>query len=262
MTDFFDHGQELNTQSDVPLYLQLLDIFKKKIASGQLQPGDILPSELELCSVLSVSRTTVRQTFAALETEGLVERKRGRGTFVSYPKLTRRLSTLYSFSAEMEKMGFDHESETLDFETIRPGPDLMKRLKLENGEQVFKMVRLRKANGEPLMIETVFVPVKICPTLSKNVLDSHSLYSTISQYAGHRPLKAIETYEVTTIDKNEAAVLKTRAGSGAFFVQRISENDAGEVFELVLMLVRGDRCKYEVELKRDNVTFSRRLDEE
>ncbi len=253
---------KLDVTSDVPLYYQLVVIIKQTITSGGLKPGDLLPSEMELCEKLSISRTTVRQAFAALESEGLVLRQRGKGTFVSEPKLKRSLNTLYSFSAEMDLLGFSSESETLAFEVIDPTQDLIGRLRLKTDEKIFKMVRLRKANGQPLMLETVFVPMRICPQLTRNDIDNHSLYKSISEYTGHKPLRAIETYEATIIDRNEAALLDTRAGSCAFFVQRISENEAGEIFELALMLVRGDRCKYEVELKRDNVSILRRLDAE
>ena len=69
----------------------------------------------------------------------------------------------------------------------------------------------------------------------------------------------MESYEATVIDKNEAELLHTRPGSGAFFVQRISENEAGDIFELALILVRGDRCRYEIELEPDNVSVQRKF---
>jgi hypothetical protein len=97
-------------------------------------------------------------------------------------------------------LGFSSESETLAFEEIDPTQDLIGRLRLKADEKVFKMVRLRKTNGQPLMLETVFVPVRICPQLTKNDIDKHSLYKTISKYTGHKPLRAIETYEATIID--------------------------------------------------------------
>lgn len=250
---------ELNTDSQVPLYYQLVVIIKRYITSGVLKPGDLLPSELELCEKLNISRSTVRQAFAALETEGLVLRQRGKGTFVSTPKLKRSLNNLYSFTAEMNELGLTPESETLAFERIYPTGDLIARLRLKSTDYVFKMVRLRKADGEPLMLETIFVPEKFCPGLTKEMISSHSLYQTIEHASGAKPARAVESYETTIIDKNEAALLHTRPGSCAFFVQRISENEAGDVFELALILVRGDRCKYEVELQPNAVSIQRKF---
>lgn len=251
---------ELDVQSQVPLYYQLVVIIKRCINAGILLPGDLLPSELELCEKFAISRSTVRQAFSALESEGLVLRQRGKGTFVSKPKLRRSLNNLYSFSAEMRGLGLSPESRILDFETILPTPDLVGRLRIASDEPVFKIVRLRYADAEPLMIETVFIPRKICPELSEELLASHSLYQTIREKSGMKVTHAVESYEATIMDKNEAELLHAKPGSCAFFVQRLSENDAGEIFELALILVRGDRCRYEVELKPDNVSILRRFD--
>lgn len=254
--------RELNANSGVPLYYQLMVIIKRYVMSGTLKPGDLLPTEMQLCRELGISRTTVRQAFSALEAEGLVVRHQGKGTFVSEPKYKRSLNTLYSFSAEMKKLGYDPQSQTLSFEIVLPPEDIKRQLKLQDGENTYKLVRLRKAGGEPLMLETVYVPVRLCPDLTKEYLDYHSLYEKLGEATGHRPVMATETYEAAILDKNEAEILGSKAGNCAFFVQRISKNEAGDLFEVAIMLVRGDRCKYEVELKRDNVSFLSRFDED
>ena len=73
----------LSLDSDIPLYAQLVGIIKRSISTGALPVGALLPSEAELCRCLSISRNTVRQAIGELEEEGLVVRKRGRGTFVA-----------------------------------------------------------------------------------------------------------------------------------------------------------------------------------
>ena len=78
---------KLSLDSDVPLYNQLVAIIKRHISAGILVPGDLLPSESELCKALSISRSTVRQAIGALESEGLVVRRQGKGTFVAEPKV-------------------------------------------------------------------------------------------------------------------------------------------------------------------------------
>ena len=77
----------LSLDSDIPLYAQLVGIIKRSISTGALPVGALLPSEAELCRCLSISRNTVRQAIGELEDEGLVVRKRGRGTFVADPDL-------------------------------------------------------------------------------------------------------------------------------------------------------------------------------
>ncbi len=251
---------DLDYYSQIPLYQQLITIIKRSVDSGALKEGDMLPAEMELCDKYSISRSTVRQAFAALEQEGIIARYRGKGTFVTSPKLKRTLKNLYSFSAEMSLLGLSSSSELMSFETIKAEGDLTQRMGLKEGEDVFKFVRLRRVNGEPLMLETDFVPTRLCPQLSKDVLKDKPLYSTLENVSGLKPVRAVESYDVTTIDANEAELLNTRTGSSAFFVQRISEDADGVVFEMAIMLVRGDRCRYEVELKGENISFLRKID--
>ena len=74
---------KLSLSSNIPLYAQLVGIIKREISSGALKIGDLLPSEAELCRALDISRNTARQAIGELEDEGLVVRKRGKGTFVA-----------------------------------------------------------------------------------------------------------------------------------------------------------------------------------
>ena len=80
----------LSLSSNIPLYAQLVGIIKREISSGALKIGDLLPSEAELCRALDISRNTARQAIGELEDEGLVVRKRGKGTFVADPNSNRR----------------------------------------------------------------------------------------------------------------------------------------------------------------------------
>ena len=86
---------KLSMDSDIPLYSQLVSIIKRNISAGTLEPGALLPSEAELCRTFDVSRSTVRQAIGALESEGLVVRKQGRGTLWPSPRCAAapRMST-------------------------------------------------------------------------------------------------------------------------------------------------------------------------
>lgn len=103
----------IDENSQVPLYYQLILNIKRCITGGLLKPGEILPSEAEICDVYQVSRSTVRQAFGELEAEGIVIRKRGKGTFISLPKLRRKLDSLYSFSNDMLAQGIKPESKMI-----------------------------------------------------------------------------------------------------------------------------------------------------
>ena len=95
---------ELSLDSDIPLYSQIVNIVKRNLSAGMLAAGELLPSEAELCRAYNVSRSTVRQAIGILETDGLVVRKQGRGTFVAAPKVRRRTENVYSFTSEISEL--------------------------------------------------------------------------------------------------------------------------------------------------------------
>ena len=134
----------LSLDSDIPLYSQLVSIVKRNISAGTLSTGDLLPSESELCKCFDLSRSTVRQAIGALESEGLVVRKQGRGTFVAEPKVRRRTENVYSFTSEISSMGLTPSSTLIDFEVIEPTPDIVKVFDLSNSDsKVYRFSRIR-----------------------------------------------------------------------------------------------------------------------
>lgn len=254
---------DVSNSNDTPIYLQLVTSIKGLISEGILREGDLLPSEIEFCDYYKISRTTVRQTFAVLEREGLLTRIRGKGTFVATPKLTRSLNGLHSFSGELSNIGLSTDSEVLSFDIIKATKDLCELFDFANitKKEVFQIVRLRTANNEPLTIETLYIPVFICPELSKERMEHQSLYSLLKQYANIIPVHAVETYSATTIRSNESTLLKTPTGTGAFYVERISTDISGKVFELAKIIVRGDRCKYTVDVRDNSFSFTHSIDD-
>lgn len=255
-------SEKLDGKSDTPLYMQLIGLIREHIEKGFLQVGDMLPPELEICERFDVSRSTVRQALFALEKEGLLVRERGRGTFVSQPRARHSLGNLYDFRAELGKIGATLRTKILAFERIEaPALELTRRLGLPKGQGIYKIVRLRMAEEEPILLETIFLPMKYHPMLTKEMLEEGgSLHKRVFEQSGIVPMQAIETYKCTVIDKNEAAVMKCKPGSGAFFIQRVSKGEDNQVFEVSVMLLRGDKCKYEIEMNQEGAVVRRRFD--
>ena len=123
--------EHLSLDSDIPLYTQLVGIIKRNISTGVMQVGDLMPSEAELCRALGISRNTVRQAIGELEDEGLVVRKRGRGTFVADPATNPR-GVRYSFTTEINSLGKTPSNTLVDFRVIdQPEPHICQRIKLQ-----------------------------------------------------------------------------------------------------------------------------------
>ncbi|NLI52807.1 MAG: GntR family transcriptional regulator [Clostridiales bacterium] len=244
--------------NDAPVYLQLSNYFSALISSGELREGDALPTETSLCKLLGISRSTVRQAFQMLEDEGVIVRKKRVGTRVCKPKLKRSINNLYNFTTEMYALGLAPSSRVISFSTVRPPARIAEALNLSAGETTFRIERLRLGDGEPLLLETAYIPTRICPTLTREQLND-SLYATIRECSGSSPQEAVEIYEAVTLSKRDAELMHLRAGEPGFRIQRISKNTAGEIFEYCVELARGDRNKFQIVLKNSGIQYSRVL---
>ena len=244
---------KLNSNDATPLYLQLTAQIKGMIAAGDIAVGSLLPSEPELCESLSISRSTVRQALSNLETQGYVVRRRGKGTYASKPKIQRRLSRLCSFTKQMSELGMTSETSVIEFAVVS---DDKKTAKYGHKGDAYKIKRLRKAQGLPFMIDTVYMPTQIVPGLTRRELDGTSLYDIVEKKTGNVPYRATETYEVVKLTAKQQRMLETD-NETAFLVQRVSRLMSGEVFEVASMLIRGDRCRLEATLMSDTIAFSR-----
>ena len=251
---------KLSIDSDIPLYSQLVSIVKRNISAGTLATGDLLPSEAEMCKSFDISRSTVRQAIGALEADGLVVRKQGRGTFVAEPKVKRKTEMIYSFTSEISSMGMTPSSTLVEFEIISPSPDIEKVLDLSSKDaKVYKFTRIRNVDGEPLILETSFYPQYIYPKLTRELLETHSFYSLLFE-VGIVPSNAIDSYEAVTMNRKEAELLNCKSGACGFFVQRRTYTDTGMVYEFTQSLMRADRVKLDLHLHKDGVSFSRSVD--
>ena len=251
---------EIQFESKLPLHYQIMMIIKRNIASKKILPGDKLPTEEEFCHTFNVSRSTVRSAIGALEEEGLVTRVRGKGTFISKTKLKRKMEQVYSFSHEMEASNLVPSSRLLEFKVIPAADDLVELFGIEPGEPVYEFMRLRMANGEPLLLETTFLPVKIHPTLTEEILANGSLYDSLRDDAKISPYIAEETYESIIFEEEIAKMLECPKHCCGFFVERITRQKSGEAYELTQSFMRGDRSKISITLQQDIYTFNRSID--
>ena len=249
---------KLSLNSDIPLYTQLVGIIKRHISSGALAVGDLLPSEAELCRHLDISRNTVRQAIGELEDEGLVVRKRGKGTFVADPHTNRR-GVRYSFTTEVSSMGKVPSSTLVDFDVITPTPAICQKMELKEGTSVYCFTRIRNVDGQPLILETSYYPQYIFPTLTREMVQTHSFYSLL-YHVGVNPFSADDCYETVMLDTRQAELLGVEAGSCAFYHQRRTKTEDGRIYEYTRSYIRGDRVRLDVHMQKSGMTFVRTID--
>ncbi|MCD6257383.1 GntR family transcriptional regulator [Candidatus Aerophobetes bacterium] len=237
----------LDEKSFVPLYYQLTEELRENIENGEWPPNSLIPSETELCEKYKVSRGTVRQALSQLVQEGLLYRKQGKGTFVAEPKITQQLNRFYSFAQDMREKGLRPSSLLLQKEKILPDSYIKNILGLKEEEMVYKIMRLRLADEEPLILETSYLVEELFPDLDKEDVEKVPLYDIILKKYRIKITRAKETFEPILIDEFEAKKLKIPVGSPALLVKRVTYT-AGIPFEFRKSVVRGDKCSYSVEL--------------
>ncbi|MBI4491592.1 MAG: GntR family transcriptional regulator [Chloroflexi bacterium] len=239
----------LEPRSGVPLHRQLEAALGMLIQTGRLRPGEALPGELELTAHLGVSRHTVRQALGALVAEGLLHRRRGVGTTVASPTIERSLDSFYAFAWEVRARGAEHRSKVLERVAMPADEHMAGRLHVPVGGLVERIERLRMADGEPLVLETAYLPADLAAGLDQATLEREALYDALERLCAIRITHARETIRPVVLERAVAQLLSVRAGAPAFLVERMTWADQLPV-EWKQSLVRGDRYLYSVELPR------------
>jgi GntR family transcriptional regulator len=231
----------------VPLYYQLMQGLRARIERGEWRPGDLIPSERELCETYGISRMTVRQALAELVNDGLLRREQGRGTFVARPKIRKQLSQLTSFTMDMRTRGKEASAQALRMEIVPARPRVADVLRIDGGQPVVLIERLRLADGEPMGIERCHLFFDGCEAiLGEDV--SHSLYKLLIERFGLVPTRAQEELEAGLCRSREAEILGIRCGDPVLLIRRRTVDQNLCLFEYVESVYRGDNYIFSVEL--------------
>ncbi len=244
----------VHARSDGPLHSRLESTLRSMIQHGQIGTGAILPGELELAAQLGVSRHTVRHALGVLTNEGLLRRERGRGTTVvsSRPPavIERSLSTFYAFAWETRARGATQHSYVLERTALRADTALADHLAVAVGADLERIVRLRTADEDPLVLETAYLPREFSQALDGPALEQESIYDVLEQRCKVRITGARESIRPIVLSRATARLLHASTGAPAFSVERTTWSDQGAI-EWQESIVRGDRYLYSVDLPRD-----------
>ena len=239
----------LDKHSHIPIYVQIEEILKQRIYLEEYKIGENIPSERELSLQFDVSRMTVRQSITNLVNSGLLYREKGRGTYVANPKLEQPLMGLTSFTEDMKARGMEPSSKVLRFEKIVPPMDIARDLLLEQGEEVFFVVRIRSADSKPMAIERTYIPVKVYPELDEKKIMG-SLYALIEAKFHQKIGNAIQQMEAAIVANEDSKYLQINSTAPVLIIKRTSFLADGIPFELVRSIYRADRYKFISEIKR------------
>jgi GntR family transcriptional regulator len=226
-------------KNGTPAYKRIQEQILERIETDQLRPGDPVESERELARLHGVSLMTARHALAGLEREGMVERRRGSGTFVAPPKI--HFNKLMSFSEQMASRGLNGCSKIISATRVDNESDIAARLALPPTSELLKIERLRLGADEPFSLETVYVPAKQFPGLTRAPLERSSLFSALEKDYGITLAHADEEIDATAADPRTADLLLVPRGASLLRIRQVIYSTTGRPVLYVMGLYRSDR---------------------
>src|SRR6266567_671671 len=237
------HFEPLDKTSFTPLYFQIQSHLLKMIKSGELRAGDPVPSEEELARVYGVSRMTTRQALQSLKSQGYAAGQKGRGTFVTQPKVEKDIAHLAGFTAEMRSLGMRASSRVLEADCVDADDEVASQLEILPGAPVFRLVRLRFADGTPVAIEEGSLSRDRFPEIETIDFKNASLYQTLRGRYGVGINSADEILEARPANRKEAELLDIPPRSSLLVISRVLRSADGKPIEAARSLYRGDRYR-------------------
>jgi len=228
-----------NSRNGTPAYQRIRSIIWKRIEAGQLKPGDVVDSERELAKIHRVSLMTARHALTSLEREGVVERRRGAGTFVAPPKI--HFNKLMSYSEQMASRGLVAGSELLCSKIIDYEPEIAARLAVTPNHRLVKVERLRHAANEPFALEVCYLSAEEFGGLVSAPLGKGSLFSILERDFGVELAHADEEVDATAADTRIADLLSVPRGTPLLRIRQVIYSTKGKATIYVLGFYRSDR---------------------
>ena len=226
-------------QNGMPAYKRIQGIILKRIESGQLKPGDEVSSERELARIHKVSLMTARHALAELEREGMVERRRGAGTFVAPPKI--HFNRLMSYTELMAGRSLTSRSKLISLQTVEDEQEIAARLALPNGGRLLRLERLRQGGEEPFALEICYMSAESFPGLNRAALERGSLFMILEHEFGVELAYADEEIDATAADTRMAKLFSVPKGAPLLRVRQVIYSGKGLPIIYMLGLYRSDR---------------------
>ncbi len=243
---------QLHRGSSTPLWAQLRADLRRRLDAGAFEDG--FPGELALVDEYRVSRHTVRSALQQLRADGVVVAGRGRRPRVARPTaITQPLGALYSLFASVESAGL-RQTSIVRARGLGADGVVAERLHLEASTPLFRLERLRLAGGEPLALDTVWLPADIAASLLDVDFTHTALYDELAARAGIRLVGGREHIRAVVPTQVQQRLLGIPPSTGALVIDRLGFA-GGKPVEWRHTLIRGDRFSLLAEFSSRQAEF-------
>ena len=249
MSGAFQMGdRRIDRALPIPYYFQIAEILRGLIADARLnqETEAALPSENQLCDLYAVTRATVRHALDLLEREGLVYRRKGKGTFLRR-RVQMDLARLCSTTTDMRARGWVPATRVLAVRMITAARHIQHQLQVPDPVQVWEVHRLRLADGEPISLQWSYISSTRAPGLDRHDL-AGSLYDTLRAAYSIELRTAVQVIRTRLATDEEALLLEVPPGAPVFAIERTSFDQAERPVEYLHALWRGDRYDLQIRL--------------
>jgi GntR family transcriptional regulator len=223
----------------LPLWAQVLEDLRKRISAGEF--AHRFPGDRELVAHYGVSRHTAREAVRHLQTEGLLERRRGQGSFVTEPAIDQPVGTLYSLFRSIEEHGIVQES-VVRFLELRHDEVAAEMLECP-GQPLVYLERIRLGNGKPIALDCAWLPATIAQPLLGADFHHTALYEQLAERCGVRITGGWERIRPVIPDRQQRDLLEITSRQPAFAIERTGLA-GGSPVEWRHSIVRGDRFSF------------------
>ena len=228
----------------LPLYYQIKQALLQQIQSGEIGPGDALPSERELEERYVVSRITVRRALSELATEGYISRQAGRGTFVLQRKIEHRTEKIAGIRDDLAAEGFDVGSEIVQCNMRSVPSHVARKLGAKEGQPLLYVQRVVYTDDEPLLMTTGYHNFGEGVTFTREELEEDSVFRLLERKYGIAVSRVDRIIEATLALEHEAELLNVRPKSPLLLAELLVYDARGQPISFMKNLYRGDRYKY------------------
>lgn len=240
----------LRENHPIPLYYQLAELLKEQIENGKLSVGERMPAVKELAEQYRISYMTARQAINELVKEGMLETRKGIGTFVASPKITYDYVRVTGFTEDMRLHGLSTTTHLLALGVEQASERVARELHINVDDPVVRVERLRYHNNVPIVLDSSYLPSRLCPRLEDKELETNSLYAILEDSYGFRLHRAMQWLEATGANRYESELMSVTEGKPMILVRGVTYIDDGRPIEYFKVVYRGDRFKLQFETPR------------
>ena len=240
----------IDPASHLPVHAQVEAAVLESMANGVLPPGSRLPAEDRLVERYAVSRTTIRTAIQSLSARGLVEIRRGKGTFVTQPTITQELTELTGFVEDMQALGREPSARVLDRRVVAASETVARQLSLQRGAAVARIQRVRLADGIPLSFDETYLPQELGEKIMTDDLENQPIFSLLEQKYATPLIEAEYRLAAVASHGTVARALGMEAGSPIFLNERTRFSAHRRPVDYERLYYRGDHIRFVTRLAR------------